>query len=267
MSTYVIGDVQGCYQPLMQLLQKISFDQNNDTLWFTGDLVNRGPQSLEVLRYVHELGDKHQTVLGNHDLHLLAVAAGTQTQHDGDTLNDILSAPDKDALLDWLRHRPLLIKYEDYVMTHAGLAPAWTVEKAQALAHEVEIVLRGKESKKLFEHMYGNQPDQWSDELTGYDRLRCIINYFTRMRFCHADGRLNLSNKGAVKDKEENLLPWFEVVPRANADANIIFGHWAALEGVVDVPNLFALDTGCVWGNKLTAMRLGDAVRISVGCG
>lgn len=266
MSTFVIGDVQGCFQPLLQLLEKISFDKTRDKLWFTGDLVNRGSQSLEVLRFVYELGDKHQTVLGNHDLHLLAVAAGTQTQRDGDTLTDILSAPDKAELLDWLRHRPLLIKHENIVMTHAGLAPAWTVEKAQALAREVETVLRGDDSKKLFEHMYGNQPDQWRDDLTGYDRLRCIINYFTRMRFCHADGRLNLSNKGAIKDKDEHLMPWFEVVPRANADAKIIFGHWAALEGVVDVPNLFALDTGCVWGNKLTAMRLEDEVRFAIPC-
>lgn len=267
MPTYVIGDVQGCYEPLMQLLQKISFDKNNDTLWFTGDLVNRGPRSLDVLRYVYELGDKHQTVLGNHDLHLLAVAAGAQTQHASDTLSEILSAPDQSELLNWLRHRPLLIKHENYVMTHAGLAPAWTVAKAEALAKEVEAVLCGDDSKKLFEHMYGNQPDQWRDDLTGYDRLRCIINYFTRMRFCHADGRLNLANKGAVKDKEEHLLPWFDVVPRANADANIIFGHWAALEGVVDVPNVFALDTGCVWGNKLTAMRLGDNERFATSCG
>lgn len=266
MSTYAIGDIQGCYQPLRRLLEKIQFDDKQDTLWFTGDLVNRGPQSLQVLRFVYQLGGKHQTVLGNHDLHLLAVASGTRTPHHSDTLHDILAAPDKTELLDWLRFRPLLVQHpaSGYVMTHAGIAPAWTIEQAIKLAHEVEAVLRGDDASALYQHMYGNQPDHWDDALTGTDRLRCIINYFTRMRFCHRDGRLDLTYKGTIPDKPADLVPWFDVKPRVHAETKIIFGHWAALSGEVDVPNLFALDTGCVWGGKLTAMRLEDGVRFAV---
>lgn len=266
MSTYAIGDVQGCYQPLQKLLQKIQFYPAHDTLWFTGDLINRGPQSLDVLRFVSQLGDQHQTVLGNHDLHFLAVAAGVRHAHPSDTLQEILDAPDKKQLLDWLRHRPMLVRHEtlNYVMTHAGLAPVWTLAKAQELAHEVEAVLRQGDARTLFENMYGNHPDHWDDALTGVERLRCIINYFTRMRFCHRDGRLELTYKGTINDKPTDLVPWFDVQPRLNADVKIIFGHWAALNGEVDVPNVFALDTGCVWGNKLTAMRLEDQVRFSV---
>lgn len=266
MSTYAIGDVQGCYQPLQQLLQKIQFDPAQDTLWFTGDLINRGPQSLEVLRFVSRLGDKHQTVLGNHDLHFLAVAEGVRHAHPSDTLQDILAAPDREELIDWLRHRPMLVRDEklNYVMTHAGLAPVWSLSQAQELAHEVEAVLRHGDARRLFENMYGNQPDHWDDALTGMERLRCIINYFTRMRFCHRDGHLELTYKGTINDKPADLVPWFDVTPRMNDDVNIIFGHWAALNGEVDVPNVFALDTGCVWGNKLTAMRLEDQVRFSV---
>lgn len=266
MSIYVIGDVQGCYQPLQNLLQKIQFDPMRDTLWLTGDLVNRGPQSLDVLRYVRGLGDRHQTVLGNHDLHLLAVASGHRESHSDDTLADILAAPDKNELLDWLRFRPLLVQHEQlgYVMTHAGIAPQWTIAKAKMLAEEVQKVLRGNHCTEFFPHMYGNQPDLWRDDLAGSGRLRCIINYFTRMRFCHADGRLEFAAKGTLQDKDADLIPWFDVKPRLNSDDKIIFGHWAALNGEVDVPNLFALDTGCVWGNKLTALRLEDAARFDV---
>ncbi len=268
MSTYAIGDVQGCYQPLMQLLEKIQFDAQKDTLWFTGDLVNRGPQSLEVLRFVYQLGDKHQTVLGNHDLHLLAVADGSRMQHHSDTLSEILNAPDINELLNWLSFRPLLVQDDvrGYVMTHAGIAPSWTIAKARALAQEVEAVLRKGDAHELYSHMYGNQPDLWDDALTGMDRLRCIINYFTRMRFCHRDGRLDLSYKGTIQDKHPDLIPWFDVQPRAASGVKMIFGHWAALNGEVDQPDLFALDTGCVWGNKLTAMRLEDGQRINVQC-
>jgi bis(5'-nucleosyl)-tetraphosphatase (symmetrical) len=268
MSTYVIGDIQGCYQPLMQLLDIIRFDQHKDTLWFTGDLVNRGPQSLEVLRFVRNLGERHQTVLGNHDLHLLAVSCGQRKMHEGDTLQEILDADDCQQLLDWLRHRPLLVQHAEmfYVMTHAGLAPSWSIGKAKNLAQEVEKVLQGNQWQTFFAHMYGNQPDTWNDDLTGFDRLRCIINYFTRMRFCYRNGRLELSNKGTLKDKGADLVPWFDVKPRENAGEKIIFGHWAALGGEADVQNVFALDTGCVWGNKLSAMRLEDEKRFSVPC-
>lgn len=268
MATYAIGDIQGCFEPFMQILQVIQFDAAHDTLWITGDLVNRGPASLAVLRYLYQAGDRHQIVLGNHDLHLLAVSIGARAHHHSDTMNDILHASDKTELLDWLRHRPMLVHDAKlgYVMTHAGLAPCWTVEKAQELAHEVESVLRGEHWQAFLPDMYGNQPDLWQDNLTGNDRLRCIINYFTRMRFCDHSGRLNLTYKGKIDAAAANYIPWFDVTPRLNADINIVFGHWAALEGKTDAPNLFALDTGCVWGNQLSALRLEDGTRFSVPC-
>ncbi len=268
MSTYAIGDIQGCFKPFMALLELLHFNPEQDTLWLTGDLVNRGPQSLEVLRYVSKLSARHEIVLGNHDLHLLAVACGARDMHEGDTLQDILTATDKDELLDWLRQRPMLVQHETlgFVMTHAGLAPSWTLPQAVSLASEVEQVLRSKDWRELFKYMYGNQPDLWSDQLVGEDRLRCIINYLTRMRFCHADGRLNLSNKGSIQNNVDELIPWFEVTSRVNANIKIIFGHWAALQGEVAVDNLYALDTGCVWGNKLSAMRLEDGARFAVPC-
>jgi bis(5'-nucleosyl)-tetraphosphatase (symmetrical) len=268
MPTYAIGDIQGCYQPFLTLLQTINFDPHRDTLWLTGDLVNRGPQSLDVLRYVRDLGERHQVVLGNHDLHLLAVSEGVLSQQAGDTLTDILASPDRNELMNWLRFRPMLVQDEKlgYVMTHAGLAPAWTLSQAKLLAKEVEAMLQSSTWQLFFPHMYGNQPDRWSDDLAGNDRMRCIINHFTRMRYCHADGRLELSSKGAIKDQADSLIPWFDVKPRLNADVNIIFGHWAALQGEVDVPNLYALDTGCVWGNKLSALRLEDGARFAVPC-
>ncbi|TAK77056.1 MAG: symmetrical bis(5'-nucleosyl)-tetraphosphatase [Gammaproteobacteria bacterium] len=266
MTTYAIGDVQGCFAPLQHLLAHISFDPAQDTLWFTGDLVNRGPQSLEVLRFVKTLGDKHKTVLGNHDLHLLAVAYGVRTLHPADTLDAILTAPDREELIDWLRHRPLLHEDQEYVMTHAGLAPEWDREQARLLAQEVEVVLRSETPALFLEQMYGNKPDRWDDQLTGIERLRCITNYFTRMRFCDADGRLDLNYKGDMAGKPKDLIPWFEVKNRANADVKIIFGHWAALDGKADAPNVYPLDTGCVWGNCLTALRLEDKKRFAVKC-
>ena len=268
MTTYAIGDIQGCFTELQQLLEQVQFNREKDTLWFTGDLVNRGPQSLEVLRYVKSLGDRHQVVLGNHDLHLLAVAYGFRQQHPGDTLDDILSAPDRRALLDWLRSRPLFVYDEalGYAMSHAGLAPNWTISQAQKLANEVETLLRSDIPEVFFREMYGNQPDAWNEQLTGTDRLRCIVNFFTRMRLCHPDGRLDFSYKGALNEKPQDLIPWFDVKQRVNAKEKIIFGHWAALGGKVDVPNVFALDTGCVWGNCLTAMRFGDEKIFCVKC-
>jgi bis(5'-nucleosyl)-tetraphosphatase (symmetrical) len=266
MPTYAIGDIQGCFAELEKLLTHIHFHPDNDTLWFTGDLVNRGPRSLEVLRFVKSLGDKHITILGNHDLHLLAVAYGARTLHRSDTLDEILNAPDKTELLDWLRHRPLLHFDKPFVMTHAGLAPFWTLAKARELAQEVEAVLRGDFLKEFLQNMYGNMPDHWDENLSGMERLRCIINYFTRMRFCHTDGRLELTYKGQIGDKPDDLIPWFDVRGRVNANEKIIFGHWAALGGKADVPNVYPLDTGCVWGNCLTAQRLEDGKRFSVPC-
>lgn len=266
MSTYAIGDIQGCFEQFQQLLALIHFNPASDTLWLTGDLVNRGPHSLEVLRFVKNLGDKQITILGNHDLHLLAVAYGFKQAHDKDTLSEILKAKDKTELIDWLRFRPLLHQDKNFLMTHAGLAPAWTVAKAAQLARELEAVLR-ESPEFLLKDIYGNLPDHWDDNLQGLERLRCIVNYFTRMRFCYADGRLDLTYKGNIANKPKNLLPWFEVPGRKNADAKIIFGHWAALNGeIVDTPNVYPLDTGCVWGNALTALRLEDEKIFSVSC-
>lgn len=268
MATYAIGDVQGCFSELQSLLQQIEFNPTNDTLWFTGDLVNRGPKSLEVLRFVKSLGDRHIVVLGNHDLHLLAICyEGAKRYHD-DTLEEILQAHDRHELIEWLRHCPLLHydKTLDYYLVHAGLAPAWSGQKAKHLAQEVEEVLRGSEPQSFLKHMYGNQPNQWRDDLAGIERLRCIINYLTRVRFCYADGSLDLVYKGEMAGKPADLIPWFEVADRKNANEKIIIGHWAALGGKTNAPFVYALDTGCVWGNALTAMRLEDEKRFSVQC-
>lgn len=268
MSTYAIGDLQGCLTPLEKLLQQIQFDATKDTLWFTGDLVNRGSQSLETLRFVKQLGDRHRVVLGNHDLHLLAVAHGAHPGWPGDTLSDILKAPDRETLIDWLRHQPLL--YHDaalgFTMAHAGIAPSWNLATAMALAKEVEAVLQSEQAATFFQHMYGNTPDLWQADLTGWDRLRCITNYFTRMRFCEADGRLELNYKGTMATHPAHLLPWFTVPHRQNLDLNIVFGHWAALSGVTNTAKTFALDTGCVWGFCLTAMCLEDGRCFQVSC-
>jgi len=266
MSTYAIGDVQGCFSALQHLLLLIEFNPEQDVLWFVGDLVNRGPQSLEVLRFVKSLGDRHKIVLGNHDLHLLALAYGVRQAHPSDTLATILSASDKEDLINWLRHRPLLVHDENYVMTHAGLAPCWTLEQAKKLAQEVEAVLQSTEANLFLKEMYGNQPDHWQDDLSGRQRLRCITNYLTRMRLCYADGRLDLSYKGTLENKPQDLIPWYEVESRCNKELKIIFGHWAALGGKTNTPNVYALDTGCVWRNCLTAMRLTDEKRFSVKC-
>ncbi len=266
MATYVIGDVQGCYIELENLLSLIEFMPERDVLWFTGDLVNRGPGSLEVLRFVKSLGERHITVLGNHDLHLLAAAYGAGHLSSGDTLDAILAAPDKDRLIDWLRRRPLIHvdEKQNIVLVHAGIAPCWQIDEAARLAREVESVLRGDTPDIFLRNMYGNQPDQWQEELEGIERLRCIVNYFTRMRFCYPDGRLELTYKGEIAGKPADLIPWFDVPDRVNTETDIIFGHWAALNGKADLPHLFPLDTGCVWGNCLTALRLDDFKRFSV---
>ena len=248
------------------MLKQIQFDIEKDTLWFTGDLVNRGLHSLDVLRFIKSLGVKQITVLGNHDLHLLAVAYGVANMQSGDTFNEILSASDRDELINWLRFCPLLHDAAGYVLTHAGLAPSWSLPEAIKLAREVEQILRGDSPEYFLANLYGNQPDCWSDQLSGIERLRCIINYFTRMRFCYPDGRLDLSFKGKISNKPQELIPWFQVNTRVNTDLKIIFGHWAALGGQADVPNVYPLDTGCVWGHCLTAMRLEDEKRFSVKC-
>ncbi|EKD71712.1 MAG: hypothetical protein ACD_46C00114G0001 [uncultured bacterium] len=268
MAIYAIGDVQGCFAPLEKLLTIIQFDSMRDTLWFTGDLVNRGSQSLAALRFIKSLDQKHQVVLGNHDLHLLAVAFGVAKKKSADTLDEVLAAPDCDELIDWLRHQPLLVydATSGFVLTHAGLAPSWTLDQAIRYAQEVEAVLQGKSPEIFLQQMYGNQPDYWSDSLTGVDRLRSIVNHFTRLRLCHQDGRMDFNYKGTLQDCPRDLIPWFDVSHRVNKEIKIIFGHWAALQGKADMPNVYPLDTGCVWGNCLTAMRLEDQQKFSVKC-
>lgn len=264
MATYAIGDIQGCFQPLQRLLQKISFDQAKDTLWFTGDLVNRGPQSLEVLRFISSLPDScYRTVLGNHDLHLIACAYGARQVQPGDTLTEILNAADCEQLIAWLIKQPLLVHDEklNYVMTHAGIPPLWDLAEAKRLAQEVESILRGKNPETFLKAMYGNEPRVWRNDLSGNERLRVIVNYFTRMRFCDVAGGLDLGLKGGVDKKSLTIVPWFEL-PRKTT-ANIVFGHWAALQGKTGVDGIFALDTGCVWGGELTAMCLETKERIT----
>lgn len=269
MATYAIGDIQGCYSSLQKLLKHIQFDPNLDQLWFTGDLVNRGTQSLEVLRFIKGLGARQRCVLGNHDLHLLACAFAQHQGWKDDTFAEILAAPDKDELMAWLRQQPLFYYDEqlEFAMVHAGLAPTWDLAKALALAKEVETVIRGEQLQDFLKHMYGDKPDLWDEELTGWDRLRAITNHFTRMRFCYPDGRLELSDKGPADAPQERLMAWFRLPNRVNSDLKIIFGHWAALGGITNTPLTYAMDTGCVWGFKLTAMRLEDGKRFGVDCG
>ena len=268
MAVYAIGDVQGCYDELKALLELIRFDPAKDTLWFTGDLVNRGPASLQALRAVRDLGDSAVTVLGNHDLHLLAVAEGSAPFHKSDTLDEILNAPDREELLAWLRQQPLM--HHDaalnYTLVHAGLPPQWGLAEAQACASEVEAVLRGDDYRVFFQHMYGNQPDVWRDDLTGWDRLRFITNSFTRLRYCNADGRFNFRAKGEPGTQPKGDMPWFEVPGRKNQALRVVFGHWSTL-GLHRGDNVISLDTGCLWGEQLTAARLGgDGAIFCVEC-
>ena len=257
MATYAIGDLQGCYSVFRRMLDQLRFEPARDRLWLVGDLVNRGPQSLAVLRFVKSLGTRAVTVLGNHDLHLLVVAAGHVKQHDGDTLNAILRAPDRDELLDWLRRRKLMHAAGRYAMVHAGLLPQWSIAKALALAREVEAALRRDDYSEFLRHMYGNQPDRWRDTLTGFDRLRVITNAMTRLRLCTPDGRMEFTHKGEPTGVPRGYQPWFDVPRRRNRTATVIFGHWAALGLYLD-SNVAGLDTGCVWGRKLTAFKLAD---------
>ncbi len=267
---YAIGDIQGCHDALQRLLESIHFDPCSDTLWFVGDLVNRGPASLEVLRFVHSLGERAVTVLGNHDLHLLAVAASAESPKKKDTLDDILEAPDREELLDWLRHRPLVHLENGWLLVHAGLAPQWSARKARKLAGEVEAVLQSADAGEFFRHMYGDQPKRWSGDLRGWDRLRCITNYLTRIRYCLPDGTLDLKAKGPPGTQKPGWLPWYAVPERASRDTPILFGHWATLRLNGEDPvshNAFHLDTGCVWGGELTALRLEDRRWFSVAAG
>ena len=267
MATYAIGDVQGCFASLMTLLERLRFDAARDRLWFTGDLVNRGPRSLETLRFVRDLGDRAVTVLGNHDLHLLGVACGVRRLKPGDTIGDILEAPDRDHLIAWLRGRPFLYRDAErgIAMVHAGLPPQWTLHVAQACAAAVEAALRGPGIEKLMRQMAGDGSDVWSASLPCDKQLGYIANGLTRMRYCDAAGRLEFREKGSPGSQPAPYLPWFAVPGRLHAMETIIFGHWASL-GPCDEPGVHALDTGCVWGGALTAVCLETWERTSVPC-
>ena len=267
-SLYAIGDLQACYDPLRRLLDRLRFDPARDRLWLTGDLVNRGPASLQTLRFVKSLGGAAVTVLGNHDLHLLAVAHGRRKgRHD--TLDEVLAAPDREELLDWLRHRPLLHESADgaTALLHAGLPPQWDLAQARACAREAEAALQGEDYAGLLREMYGDQPDRWDEGLSGIARLRFIINCYTRLRYCTAEGRLDLKPKGAPGTQPTGLLPWFAVPGRRSANVKLIFGHWSTL-GRVHWPEhrVWGLDTGAVWGGRLSALCLDDGRLEAVEC-
>lgn len=269
MASYFVGDVQGCLDELQALLEQCKFSRKKDQLWLAGDLVARGPKSLETLRFVKELGDSAHLVLGNHDLHLLAVANGIHRAKRRDNLQALLDAPDRDELLDWLRQQPLIKKHPDFdvVMVHAGIYPKWKVSKALKLGKEVQAELASDNYLKLLQNMYGNEPAHWSDELVGYDRLRCIINVFTRMRYCFPDASLDFDSKlPPNKNNNPNLKPWFEIPGKHLKQTHIIFGHWAALMGKSKHALVSGLDTGCVWGNHLSMLRWDDQRMYTQAC-
>jgi bis(5'-nucleosyl)-tetraphosphatase (symmetrical) len=258
MSLYCIGDVQGCNASLGRLLDEIGFSPSRDTIFVLGDLVNRGPDSLGVLRRLIGYGPSARCLLGNHDLHLLAVAHGAQKQRRSDTLSDILGAPERDSLLDWLRQQNMALFERDVLMVHAGVLPGWTPAQTLALAGEVEAVLRGPEIGSFLHKMYGDEPAAWDDGLTGKARLRVIVNVLTRLRFCTADGVMEFTTKEGAGGAPQGYMPWFDVPGRQTADVTVAFGHWSTL-GWLDRPDVMALDSGCVWGGHLSAIRLDDA--------
>lgn len=268
MATYAIGDIQGCYESLQCLLEKIAFNPELDTLWLVGDLINRGPNSLATLRFLYSIRGSIEFVLGNHDLHFLAVAAGLRKKSQSDTLDALLNASDRHELINWLTQGKLLHtdKKLGFTMVHAGIPPMWTLSQAQAHAREVEAILQSRYCHEFLSSMYGNQPNCWKNKLIGLERLRLITNYFTRMRFCTDEGLLELETKESMAATPLGFSPWFSFPERKTWNDKIIFGHWAALEGNANTPNIYALDTGCVWGGALTAMRLEDEMRFSCFC-
>ncbi|WP_257296326.1 symmetrical bis(5'-nucleosyl)-tetraphosphatase [Endozoicomonas sp. YOMI1] len=265
MTTYAVGDIQGCYDPLRHLLDELKFDPDHDVLWVAGDMVNRGPKSLATLRYLKSLGNSCIAVLGNHDLHLLAVACGIRKQKGKDTLTEVLEAPDADELLQWLRFRPML-HHDDQrkiTMVHAGIPPVWTIDQAIQQARELEQALRSEDHIKWLKKIFKNtKPQPWDDELKLKQRLRLTAAYFTRMRFCNAYGMLDLESKGSIP--KNGYAPWFRFSKSPCYQEQIIFGHWAALDGVSGHDNIHAIDTGCVWGKSLTAINVDGFKRTEV---
>ncbi|MEQ1531484.1 MAG: symmetrical bis(5'-nucleosyl)-tetraphosphatase [Methylococcales bacterium] len=266
MAIYAIGDIQGCFDDLLRLLDHIAFDEQSDQLWFAGDLVNRGPKSLETLRFVKSLGSAAITVLGNHDLHLLVASCAPKIANKKDSLLPILEALDREELIDWLRFRPLFHYNADFCLVHAGLPPQWDFKKTKKMAVLVEKALQGPDYQAFLKQLYGNKPNLWSSDLKGVDKLRFIVNCFTRMRYCDVNGRLDFDNTGPVGSQPKALIPWFDLPKRKNADMRIIFGHWSSL-GYYQKANCYGIDTGCLWGGQLTAIKLGEHVeRFSVDC-
>ena len=267
MAVYAIGDVQGCFSALTALLAEIRFNAREDTLWFVGDLVNRGPDSLAVLRFIKGLGERTVCVLGNHDLHLLARAYGKVDAKPLDTLAPIMAAPDRVTLVEWLRQQPLFHHDEalGYSLIHAGIAPRWDLAQAQRCAHEVEAQLKGPAIEEFLTHLYGNQPDHWDARLQGWERLRAITNTLTRLRYCDVAGHMAWREKGAPGTQAPGLYPWFAVPGRVTWPSTILFGHWSAL-GLWSGAGTIGLDGGCVWGGRLSAVRLSDRQFFSVSC-
>jgi bis(5'-nucleosyl)-tetraphosphatase (symmetrical) len=268
MSTYAIGDIQGCLDPLKRLLDKIRFDPRRDRLWFTGDLVNRGPKSLETLRFIKSLADSATIVLGNHDLHLLACYYGKRSPHKSDSFGAVLAANDCDELLTWLRQRPLLHYDSNFCLVHAGLAPQWDLSLALRCARQVEKVLQDDmKISQFFDRMYGDTPTRWNEDLEEWSMIRFSVNVLTRMRYCTKDGAIDTKYKGVPGSQPAELMPWFDHPARRSQTLNIVFGHWSTL-GLADRNGVYNIDTGCVWGGQLTALRLDPNSReyIQVQC-
>lgn len=265
MLTYAIGDLQGCYTSLQKCLDQINLHAPNATLLFVGDLINRGPASLSTLRTIKNLGQRAKIVLGNHDLHLLSVACGIRTPHPKDTLNEILHAPDLKELLDWMRQQPLALQHKNYLMVHAGVIPSWNTQQTLDLAQEIHLALISPNWKEFLENMYGNTVYEWNDNLKGYERLRYIVNVLTRIRFCTEQGIMDFKNKKGIANASPGYYPWFDVPNRKTENTPIICGHWSSL-GLVQRDNLLALDSGCVWGGKLSAVCLENRHTIQIDC-
>ncbi len=259
MATYAIGDIQGCYQSLQALLQKINFSVGRDEIWLAGDLINRGPDSLKTLEFIYRHQNSFRCVLGNHDLHFLAVEAGQHKSTRHDTFDELLISPNRKKLVQWLKEQPLF-HYDstlNFALVHAGQLPSWNLQQTTDYAKEVSDCLQSSKAIQFFKHMYGNLPSRWNPQLTGMERLRFITNALTRMRYCYSNGGLELDNKDSPENTSGKLLPWFEI-KREALEYDLVFGHWASLQGQCSVNNFHALDTGCVWGGKLTALRLQD---------